>query len=146
MGLWFRSDAWHQLGNPVTPAVVPEGRGEEPRIAAIEWPRRKAEPVEPRYPLLSSKHLLADAHAEIARHADARAAIAHGVKQAVVLSDMRQLVECVGDKAAPGMADLRAGELREQPHQLGMEQRATSSRIGLVGRDAATEQDAPAVG
>src|SRR5438270_4530961 len=93
------SERRRQLRNPVAPAVVPDGRRKEPRFAAIEGPRRKSEPVEGCRALLQTEHLLADAHAEIARHADARAAIAHGVEQAVVLPDMRQLIERVGDEA-----------------------------------------------
>ena len=55
---------------------------------------------------------------------------------------MRQLVERVGDEAQPGTTDARAGELREQPHDLGVERRAALARIGLVDRDAPAEQDA----
>src|SRR6185437_16885241 len=130
---------------PVAPAVIHDRRREEPGVAAVEGAGLEGKLIEPRPALREAEHLLADARAEIARHADARAAISHRVIEPVALADMHQLVEGIGDETVPGMADPGAGELREYPSHRGMQTRAADPRVGLVARDPAAEQDPRAV-
>ena len=129
----------------VAPAVIGNRGAKKPGIAGIKRPGLEGETVEGCGAFRLAEQLLAKAHAQIARHGDTDTAIAHGVTDAVMGADMGQVVECVGNKADPGVADLGGFQFGEQAHKIGVEQWCTDLRIGFIVRHAAAEQDPASV-
>jgi hypothetical protein len=105
-------------------------------------PRREGQTVEGCASLRQAEHLLPDAHPQVARHRHAGTAVAHGVVDALVPSDVRERIERVGDETGPGMTDAGLAEFGKQARQLGAKLRAAHPRVGFACRDAAAEEDA----
>ena len=138
----FRSPCHQALEvEAVAPAVPGNDRRQEPWRSGVKRPGRKRQIVERRLPLIPPEHPLAHAHPEIASHQYPRAAIAHGIMNALMYAGMGKFVEAVGDRSQPGARDLGLGKLGEQTAHVGVQARAADLRIGLTGRHAATEQD-----
>src|SRR5262249_25138841 len=97
----------------VQPAIKSDRRRKEPGTPEIIRTTLKGDLVERVSPLTLAENLLAEPHAEIARHRDAGTAIAHRKMNPVFAADMGQLVECISDEPHPGAADSHGSEFRE---------------------------------
>src|SRR5450631_1471525 len=120
-------------------------RREKPRFTVIVPARRERQSIESGTPLRQSEHLLSDALAEIRRERHALATVAHGVKDAVVLSHMRQAIKCVGNPSHPRVSHADGFQLRKYSSHHLLQTRHACQRILLSQRCPSTEYDALAV-
>src|SRR5262245_8374292 len=97
----------------VQPAIKSDRRRKEPGAPEIIRTTLKGDLVERGSPLTFAENLLAEPHAEIARHRNAGTSIAHRKMDPVSAANMGQLVECISDEAHPGAADSHGSEFRE---------------------------------
>src|SRR5688572_27386815 len=114
---------------PVAHAKIPTYERNEPRIATVERMSGEIRPVESGFAIAGIGDLAGVHDPQIGHHGNTGAIAAQRKVKTVQLAHVRQLVECEGDIAGPGMGDATALELRKAvAHEL------IKKGSGLFGR------------